>query len=290
MLKNFPKRSIIAADCCFTVKKDENNITNAKKTNGNQIKFIIDFLGLENIDYEFKLYLLQLRINMQTKKLILLVALSIAFVTTSFSQRRGIVNISNGIGIGGGLTQFDIETDNFETKKGSGWIGGLAATLDLPHRWYTVSYGMQVSESNIEIMGRSLPVSVTEPIEYKLMMVQAQFLFHAKLAKDYLMIDGGPMIQYNSELELKDETQENYLINGYTNLTAKDISDISKFNINASIGATVGFSHFKLRAQYIYGLTNMLNKLNNQNLDTTPSGSSFKGNQSMLAFMAFIYF
>ncbi len=226
---------------------------------------------------------------MQTKKLILLVALSIAFGTTSFSQRRGIVNISNGIGIGGGLTQFDIKTDNFETQKGSGWIGGLAATLELPHRWYTVSYGMQVAESNMDIMGRSSALSATEPVEYKLMMVQAQFLFHAKLAKDYLMIDGGPMLQYNGELELKDETQENYLINGYTNLMAKDISDISKFNINASVGATAGFDRFRLRVQYIYGLTNMFNKLNDQNLNATPINKTFKGNQSMLAFMAFIY-
>lgn len=227
---------------------------------------------------------------MQIRQLFLLVALSIGVVTNFFSQRRGIVNISNGIGIGGGLTQFDINTDNFETQKGNGWVGGLAATLDLPHRWYTVSYGIQLSENNIDIMGRALPTSSSEPIEYKLMTAQAQFLFHLKLAKDYLMIDGGPMIQYNSELELKDTSQENYVVNGYTNLMAKDISDISKFNVNAAIGATAGFSHFKLRVQYIYGLTNMLNKLNDQSLDATPSGDNFKGHQSMLAFMAFIYF
>ncbi|MEZ4801550.1 MAG: hypothetical protein R2797_02175 [Gelidibacter sp.] len=228
---------------------------------------------------------------MQIRQYILLVAISIGFVTNSFSQRRphGVVNIVNGIGIGGGLTQFDIKTDNFETKAGDGWTGGLAATLDLPHKWYTVSYGMQVSESTMDIMGRSLPVSESEPLEYKLMMVQAQFLFHLKLAKDYLMIDGGPMLQYNSELELKDDNKENYLIDGYTNLMAKDISDISKFNVNASIGATAGFNHFKLRVQYIYGVTNMFNKLNDQNLDANPSNKTFKGNQSMLAFMAFIY-
>ncbi len=229
---------------------------------------------------------------MQIRQYVILVALSMGFVTSSFSQRRphGVVNITNGIGVGGGLTQFDIKTDNFETKEGNGWIGGMAATLDLPHRWYTVSYGMQVSESTMEIMGRSLPVSATEPLEYKLMMVQMQFLFHAKLAKDYLMIDAGPMLQYNSKLELKDDSQENYLINGYTNLMAKEISDISKFNVNASVGATAGFNHFKLRVQYIYGLTNMFNKLNDQNLDATPDNKTFKGNQSMLAFMAFIYF
>lgn len=230
------------------------------------------------------------QITMQIRQLILLVALSIGFVTTSYSQRRGIVNISNGIGIGGGLTQFDIKTDNFETIKGNGWIGGMAATLDLPHRWYTVSYGMQVSESNMEILGRSLPTSSPEPLEYKLMMVQAQFLFHLKLAKDYLMLDAGPMIQYSSKLELKDERQENYLVNNYSTLTAKDVSDISKFNVNAAVGATAGFNHFKLRVQYTYGLTNMLDKLNDQNLGTAPSNKSFKGNQSMLAFMAFIYF
>jgi hypothetical protein len=227
---------------------------------------------------------------MQIRQLIVLVVLSIGFVTSSFSQRRGLVKITNGFGIGGGLTQFDIKTDNFETKAGNGWIGGMAATLDLPHRWYTVSYGMQVSESNLEIMGRSLPISATESIEYKLMAVQVQFLFHAKLAKDYLMIDAGPMLQYNGELELKNSGQQNYIINGYSGLLASDVSDISKFNVNASIGATVGFDHFKLRVQYIYGLTNMLNKLNDQSLDAAPNNEAFKGNQSMLAFMAFVYF
>ncbi len=226
---------------------------------------------------------------MQIRQLIVLAAICIGFVTSSFSQRRGMVNISNGIGIGGGLTQFDIKTDNFETKAGNGWIAGMAATLDLPHRWYTVSYGMQVSESTMDIMGRSSLVAAPEPVEYKLMAVQAQFLFHAKLAKDYLMIDAGPMLQYNGKLDLKDISQENYLVDGYSLLMAQDVSDISKFNINASIGATAGFNHFKLRVQYIYGLTNMFNKLNDQNLDTTPSDKPFKGNQSMLAFMAFIY-
>ena len=227
---------------------------------------------------------------MQIRQYILLVALSVGFITTTFSQRRahGNINIVNGIGIGGGLTQFDIKNDNFETIKGNGWVGGLAATLDVPHKWYTVSYGMQVSESNLEIMGRNAVFAV-EPIEYKLMMVQAQFLFHAKIAKDYFMIDAGPMLQYNSKMDLKDENKKNYLLNGYTLLQAKDISDISKFNVNASIGATAGFNHFKLRVQYIYGLTNMFNKLNDQNLNTLPENKAFKGNQSMLAFMAFIY-
>lgn len=224
-------------------------------------------------------------------KHIILVAFLIGFVTLSFSQRRGNIKITNGLGLFGGLTQYDIATNNFETKAGNGWVGGLTATVDLPHRWYAVSYNIQLSENNLEISGRELPIStVSEMMDYKLMTVQVAFLFHLKLVKNNITLDAGPMIQYNGELELKNDAQQNYIIDGYTDLTAKDISDISKFNVNGAIGATAGFDHFKIRAQYIYGFTNMLNKLNSQDLNTTPSNEKFKGNQQMIALSAMILF
>jgi hypothetical protein len=189
------------------------------------------------------------------------------------------------------LTQFDIATDNFETKAGNGWVGGFTATVDLPHRWYAVSYSMQLSESNLEISGRELPISSTsEVMEYKLMTVQAAFLFHLKIVKNNITLDAGPMLQYNGELELKDDAQESYIIDGYSALMANEISDISKFNLNGAIGATAGFENFKIRAQYIYGFANMLNKLNDQDLSTTPSDEKFKGNQQMIALSAMILF
>ena len=100
----------------------------------------------------------------------------------------------------GGITQFDISTDNFVTKKGNGFIGGMAATVDLPHKWYTVSYGMLLSENNIEISGRMIDdVAGNEMIAYKLMTVQVGFLFHAKILEDNLTIDPGPQLQYNAK-------------------------------------------------------------------------------------------
>lgn len=224
-------------------------------------------------------------------KHIVLVAFVLGFVTLSFSQRRGNIKITNGLGVFGGLTQFDIATDNFKTKAGNGWIGGFTATVDLPHKWYAVSYSMQLAESHLEISGRQLPISTTsEMMEYKLMTVQAAFLFHLKLVKNNITLDAGPMLQYNGELELKDEAQENYIIDGYSALMANDISDISKFNVNGAIGVTAGFDHFKIRAQYMYGFTNILNKLNDQNLSTEPSNEKFKGNQQMIALSAMILF
>lgn len=220
---------------------------------------------------------------------VLLVALTIGFVTNSFAQNNHY-DIKNGISIAGGLTQYDIVTDNFNTKKGNGWVGGLTASVILPHKWYGVSYGMQLAENNFSVEGRNPDaLGTVEDVDYKLLTAQLAFLLHVKVVKSYFTIDLGPMIQYNADLQLKDKAQENYLINNFQTVTADDIRPISRFNVNGAIGATAGFSNFKIKAQYIYGFFNILNKLNDQSFNSTDQ-TNFKGNQSMLVFTAMITF
>lgn len=227
---------------------------------------------------------------MKKIQLSLLVALMLCFVTKSVAQHKNY-DIKNGFGIFGGITQFDIITDNFETTKGNGWIGGLSATVEIPHKWYNASYGMQLSENNFGIAGYSVLDLTAKELEYKVFTAQIVFLWHAKLAGSYLTLDFGPMLQYNSDLELKDDAQELFLVKNYSVLTAKDITDISNFNANGVVGLTAGFSVVKFKAQYIYGFLNSLNALNsNNNLDLTGNNNKFKGNQSMLAFSAMITF
>ncbi|HLV38801.1 hypothetical protein [Xanthomarina sp.] len=227
---------------------------------------------------------------MQKKQLILLVAICIGFVTMSFGQ-KGNYRIQNGFGIYGGITQYDILTDNFTTKKGNGWQAGASATVDIPHKWYNVSYTIQLSENNVGIAARPLVLSPGEEfVDYKIFTAQIALLMHVKLIQSFLTIDVGPMIQYNSDMEIKDKAYETYIINSYTNLIAKDLRDISNFNVDGAIGASAGFGFFRLKAQYIYGFTNMLNKLNNNNLDLSGNDKKIKGNQSMLAFTAMITF
>ena len=91
---------------------------------------------------------------MKFRQSILLVALTIGFVTLSYSQHR-TVPIKNGFAIGGGITSYDVITDNFEMTKGNGWVIHASATGDIAHRWYNISYGMQLSQSTIEIAGRT---------------------------------------------------------------------------------------------------------------------------------------
>lgn len=224
---------------------------------------------------------------MKFRSRILLVAILIAFVTEIHAQPQNY-NIRNGIGIQAGVSLFDIDTDNFITKQGTGFVGGMAATVDLPHKWYTISWGMLLSEQNFEISGRPSSLTAEEMIEYKLKMVQLNFLFHAKVLGDAFTIDVGPQIQYNGELELKNSNHETYQINNYSGLSAQDITDISKINANAVAGISAGFGPIRLRAHYIYGITNMLNKLNNNSLEFTGENSEFKGNQNIITLTALI--
>jgi len=228
--------------------------------------------------------------GMQKKQFILLVAFCIGFVTVSVAQHKRYA-IKNGIGIIGGLTQYDIKTDNFATKSGNGFIGGMIATVDIPHKWYTVSYGLQFSQNSLEISGRPTLATITqEQIEYDLLAVQLAFMLHVKLIGDNLTIDLGPQLQYNSELELSDNSQSNFIIDGFDSLLAEDITKISQFNANGVVGASAGIGNFKLRATYSYGFTNILNKLNDQNLNVGGNADRFEGNQNMVSFALMITF
>ena len=224
---------------------------------------------------------------MKKLKYILLVVICIGFVTKINAQRY---KIENTIGLQGGITQFDIITDNFETKQDTGYIGGLTAAVDIPHKWYNLSYNIQFAENTIEISSRpSGTLGSEEFIEYKVMMAQISFLGHLKLIKRYLTIDAGPMVQYNSKLKLDDESKEDNIITGYDNLSAKDITDISRFNVNGLVGLSAGTNHFRVRAHYIYGFLNTLNKLNDNNFNLN-NGDRFEGNQSMLVFSLLVSF
>ncbi len=227
---------------------------------------------------------------MKNLKFILLVVFTLSFVTLSFSQ-KGSYRITNGFNIFGGITEFDIITDNFETSKERGFMGSIMASVDLPHKWYNLSYGIQLSENNMGILAKPEPSSTnTEFVDFKLLTAQLGMFMHVKLIPDYLTIDFGPLLQYNGALEFKDKNKEGYFVNGYNNLAAKDIINISKFNVNAAIGASVGIKHIKFKAQYIYGFTNILGALDNENLDTTGGKLDFNGNQSLLFLGAIISF
>lgn len=227
---------------------------------------------------------------MKFNRIYLLVAITTCFVTNSFSQRQRY-DIVNGFAFFGGVTKVNLNTNNFITKQGDGFIIGTSTTVDIPHKFYNMSFGIQLSETPLSILARPTSISTfNEFIDYKLFAAQLALMGHIKLAGPYVTFDVGPMLQYNSQLELNNKNQDGYFINNYDNLNAKDISKISQFNLNGAFGLTAGFKFLKLRAHYIYSVTNTLKKLETENIDTSGGDSRFKGNFSMLVFGAMISF
>lgn len=223
---------------------------------------------------------------MKNKLLILLVVLGVLFVTNVQAQHMRYA-IKNGFSLGGGITLFNLNTDNFVTKQGQGFIATAYTTVEIPHKWYNASFGMQISESKFEVSGRMTDdVAGNEMIEYKLMAAQLGFLMHAKVIGSNLTFDIGPQVQYNSDLSFTNAQQESYFINGDDNVSAESITELSKFNLNGSLGVTAGFGPLKVKAQYVYGFLNTLEKLN-ENLDAQ---TTFKGNPEMIAFSAMFTF
>ncbi len=220
---------------------------------------------------------------MRKIKLTLLVALLLCFVTKSFSQHRSY-DIHNGIDITAAITKFNISTDNFITKENYGFFGSFAGMLDVSHRWYNISFGLQFSENKLGVSGRPTMLSTEEEdIDFKLLSVQAALLLHIKfLEYSRLTLDVGPAFQYNDKLQLKKTIHQSYYINGYDNLLANDIRGISQLNFNGIAGVSAGYRAVSLKAHYVYGFNNILEKLNSKELDTSGGESEFKGHLNML--------
>ena len=179
---------------------------------------------------------------------------------------------SNRIGIFLGINQFTLNTNNFQTKPGTGWNGGLSMRGNFYNDWDMV-YAMQFSENNFSVLTNS--VFITEDTNYKLASAQVSLMLSYKIVENHLSLEFGPLVQINGKLKV-DQDEENNIISG-TLLFAKDIVDISKFNFYPTIGITAGVRHVRLNVSYQYGLNNMLGNLNNQNL-----GYDFKGNPGIL--------
>ncbi|TRX09691.1 porin family protein [Flavobacterium gawalongense] len=180
---------------------------------------------------------------------------------------------SNRIGISFGVNQFTLNTNNFQTKPGTGWNAGLSMRGNFYNDWDMV-YAMQFSENNFSVATKSLFLA-NEDVNYKLASAQISLQLSYKLIENHLSVEFGPLVQVNGKFKV-DSENENNIISG-TTLLAKDIVDISKFNFYPTVGITFGVRHFRANISYQYGINNMLENLKNKNL-----GVNFKGNPGII--------
>ena len=180
---------------------------------------------------------------------------------------------SNRIGASVGINQYSLNTSNFNSKPDLGWNAGLSVRGNFYDNLDAV-YALQFSENNFSVATTSL-TDGKEDVKYKLSSAQISLSLSYVVIENHLSIEFGPLLQVNSKLQI-DKANENNTISG-TTLLAKDIVDISKFNIYPMVGLTAGLKHFRLNVSYQYGINNMLSNLNKSNV-----GSNFKGNAAII--------
>jgi hypothetical protein len=195
----------------------------------------------------------------------------------------------NRLGITAGLTFFDLSTSSFNTSQGSGVMGGFTTRGSFRNN-FDLIYGLTFLSNKVKIAGSSTNgigggferVNMT----YSLQSVQVNFLGSYNIIKHHLSLEFGPLLNISSKLTLDSDQYQDYIVEGYERLRASEIEDISKVSPLLMGGLTAGLENFRLSAHYQYGLTNVLNNLNDLGLEST----DFKGQTTTLILSATLYF
>lgn len=219
------------------------------------------------------------------KKNITLLAIFIFAGITQVDAQRNTKEF-NVIGVSGGLTMYDIKTDDFTTTSRESYMFGFQMRGNVYNN-FDMMYGISFYDTKIGVSASSAPVGGNkEVLDYNLQSAQISVLWGYKIISEHLSIEAGPVLNINGKLTLKDTQFENYIIDGYTTMRAIDLENVSVVNFHLAGGLTAGFRNVRVFGQYQYGVTNMLNKLNNQNLEK----DNFKGNSSLITVGVTVYF
>ena len=218
-------------------------------------------------------------------KSVLIVTLSLVIFQQSYSQRN--YEDYNRIGITGGFTLFDITTSDLTTEQGQGFEGGFT-TRGAFRGPFDLIYGISFFNSSIRVKGSvgANGAGDTQFIDYQIQAAQIGFLGSLNIVKHHLSLEFGPIANINGKMKLDTDRYKDYILDGYTTLRAQDIQDINRINFRVAGGLTAGLRSFRVSAMYQYGLTNILDRLNDKELEKT----SFKGKSSTLIFSATLYF
>lgn len=214
--------------------------------------------------------------------------------TTYLSHAQHNYGDYNRIGIYGGYTFFDVTTSDFNTQQREGFIAGFT-TRGAFYNDFDLVYGINFANSQVGVLGSEVIPSLgingrqvinTQYIDYTIQSAQLTLLGSYNIIMHHLSIEAGPILNVNGKLKLDSNQFEDFVIDGYDQLRADEIQDISKVNLHLAGGISAGIEQFRVSAQYQYGVTNTLNSLNDNNLEN----SNFDGHSSLISFAATFYF
>ena len=212
-----------------------------------------------------------------------------ASMATVLGQSHRNTGSYNRIGLQGKILLTSIETSDLQIDGKEGFQGGFTTRGRVYNNWGIV-YGIDFLSANVSVQGTGAGQAIDNQIDYNFIGAQLNFLLSYNIIGQNLAIDFGPALLVNGKMKLKDSGQEDTRIAGYTSLTGVDIEEISTINPFAVVGLTGGFENVRLSVQYQYGVTNILNGLNDQELNLIDAEArNFKGTASFLSFGVVFY-
>ncbi|MEL6810889.1 MAG: hypothetical protein AAFP76_06095 [Bacteroidota bacterium] len=226
---------------------------------------------------------------MSLKNLVIVTTALLAFQVTT-AQRNFDQN--NHLGLIGGIGFFDINTDNFNTEKGTGYYLGFT-TRGAFYNNFDLIYGVSFLQNQVGIFGRDASGAGNFPeqyVDFTTLAAQINLLGSFNIIHNHLSIEAGPILNVNGKLKVDREEFEDFVLDGYETLTAKDIENVSRVHFHAAAGITAGIENFRVGAMYQYGVTNLLNRLNDKEGIEKPANGKFEGNASVLIVTAVLYF
>lgn len=216
-------------------------------------------------------------------KLHVFIFIFFAGMMSVFAQSYRNTGSYNRIGLQGKVLFTSIESSDLNIDGKEGFQGGFTTRGRIYNNWGIV-YGIDFMSANVSVQGTGAGQAIDNQIDYNFIGAQLNFLLSYNLIGQNLAVDFGPALLVNGKMNLKDDAQSNTRIAGFSNLTGEDLEEISKLNPFAVIGVTGGFENVRLSVQYQYGLTNILNGLNQQDLDLIdPEARNFKGTASFIS-------
>lgn len=194
----------------------------------------------------------------------------------------------NRLGIQAGVTHGGIDSDNFTTTKNTGIMAGLTTRSNVWNNFLVV-YGVNFYSMKTGIMGHELTSSKMENMDFKTTGVQLNLFAGHKLIDEHLSVEIGPILQINSKWEVE-EKFENYLVEDYI-ITAKDLEEVSRVNLNVAANISAGFPDIKLWVQYQYGVSNFMKNLNEKGLQIKdPRATNLEGHLGLATAGVVYYF
>ena len=218
------------------------------------------------------------------------------FVTTLCISLQAVAQRNydqyNHIGVWGGINFSSLNSDQLTTKDGNGFMAGFT-TRGAVYNNFDLLYGVTFVRGEYQILGRDFTNlsnnGAPTYIDYALDAVQINFLGSYNIVRNHLSIEAGPVLNVNGNLKMQRDGFDEYTLDGFETLKAKDIVDISPVHFYMAAGLTAGIRNFRVGVQYQYAFTNLLSKVNDRE-GIDQSQGKIKANPSNLGLLAFFYF